>query len=338
MKKIRIAQIGITHEHAAGKLETLRRLSEVFEIAGVVDDIPTVHTPVFGNPACFPWKEEPRLTLEQVLEDSSIEAVTVEMPNNECVPVALQCMERGKAIHMDKPGGTDSALYKKLLDGCQTRKLPFQIGYMFRGNPAMAFALEAVAKGWLGNVVGVQASMIHDYGSADYQRYLSGFPGGIIYNLGCHFIDFFIQLLGCPEKIASFLQDGPNAAAGSGNLALTVFQYPHAIATIRAFDQEPFGSRRVRIDGDMGLMEWMPVERFDGHPLEVTLALREGNECYTAGWHQIPLGPVCDRYETQLLEFARVIRGEAQDSYTRQHDYDVHRAVLAASGIRPWHK
>ena len=32
MKKIRVAQIGILHEHAHGKMDTLRRLTELFEV------------------------------------------------------------------------------------------------------------------------------------------------------------------------------------------------------------------------------------------------------------------------------------------------------------------
>jgi hypothetical protein len=38
MNPIRIGQIGICHEHAAGKIATLRRLPDVYEIVGVVDD------------------------------------------------------------------------------------------------------------------------------------------------------------------------------------------------------------------------------------------------------------------------------------------------------------
>ncbi len=38
MERIKIGQLGICHEHASGKISTLRGLPEVFEIVGVVDD------------------------------------------------------------------------------------------------------------------------------------------------------------------------------------------------------------------------------------------------------------------------------------------------------------
>jgi len=38
MKKLKNAQLGITREHASGKMGAARRLSDVFEVVGVVDD------------------------------------------------------------------------------------------------------------------------------------------------------------------------------------------------------------------------------------------------------------------------------------------------------------
>jgi len=310
MKKVRIAQIGISHEHAAGKMQ------DVFEIAGIVDDRAAIHTPIFhpADPDKFPGAHEfPFLTMEQVLADPTIEAVTIEVPNNEVVPTAMKCMERGLAMHMDKPAGEDLALYKKLLDGCEAKDLPFQVGYMFRNNPAMLFILKAARAGWL---------------------------GGIMYNLGCHFIDYFVRLLGVPDKITSFLKAGPNSVNGGKNLALSVFEYPHAIATVRAFDREPNGGmrRRLRVGGTDGIIEFSPVERFDGKPIEVSMTLRNGNEEFAASTHNLTFGPVADRYEDQLLELARIVRGEIANPFTRKHDYDVHRVILAASGVIGWNK
>src|SRR5690606_41546730 len=37
-EKIKIGQIGVTHEHAAPRMESLKKLPEIYEIVGVVDD------------------------------------------------------------------------------------------------------------------------------------------------------------------------------------------------------------------------------------------------------------------------------------------------------------
>ena len=40
MERIRIGQIGIGHNHGSEKMNTLRRLSDLFEVVGVVEDDP----------------------------------------------------------------------------------------------------------------------------------------------------------------------------------------------------------------------------------------------------------------------------------------------------------
>ena len=195
MKKVRIAQIGISHEHAAGKMQTLLKMQDVFEIAGIVDDRAAIHTPIF-HPADldkFPGARDfPLLTMEQVLADPTIEAVTIEVPNNEVVPTAMKCMERGLAMHMDKPAGEDLALYKKLLDGCKAKNLPFQMGFMFRGNSAFQFCIRAIREKLIGDVFEIEADMNHCYGNETYQEYIGKFPGSLMY-----MIDLAVAAMGC---------------------------------------------------------------------------------------------------------------------------------------------
>jgi len=40
MKKIRIGQIGIGHNHGTERMRTLRKLSDYFEVVGVAEDDP----------------------------------------------------------------------------------------------------------------------------------------------------------------------------------------------------------------------------------------------------------------------------------------------------------
>ena len=152
MEKIKIAQIGVCHEHASGKITALRRLPELFEIVGVVDDNATSTTPKFSGKNLQPYEGLKWMTEEEVLNYPGLQAVTVEVPNNELVPTALRCMEHNLAMHMDKPAGEDLALYRKLLDGCRERNLPFQMGFMFRGNPTFQFCIAAVREKLIGEV------------------------------------------------------------------------------------------------------------------------------------------------------------------------------------------
>ena len=339
MKKIKIGQIGVCHEHADGKIKTLRKLPDVFEIVGVVDDRASTAAKFAGS-NLEPYEGLKWMTEEELFNTAGLQAVTVEVPNTDLVPTALRCMEHGLAMHMDKPGGEDLELFGKLLDGCKARKLPFQMGYMFRNNPAMQWCAKALQRGWLGDIFEIQADMNHNYGGDEYQQYMGKFKGGIMFNLGCHLIDTVVSLLGAPEKVTPFLKSAPQDNENIKNNCMAVLEYPHAAVTLRACSREIGGlnNRRFKICGSKGTVEFSPLERFDGEPFKIQVTLLEPNEEYEAGPHTLDFGIIEDRYEDQLLEFAKMINGEIETPYTYEHDYLVQKVVLAAAGYTKWKK
>lgn len=337
MKRIRIGQIGVCHEHAAGKMAAMRLRPDVFEIVGVVDDRNTAAAKFAGDDLT-PYDGLKWLTEEELLNTPGLQAVTVETPNLDLVPAAMRCMERNLAMHMDKPGGDDLSLFGKLLDGCKARGLPFQMGYMFRANPAMQWVIKAVRQGWLGDVFEVQASMSHNYGGQEYQEYIAQFPGGIMFNLGCHLIDLVVAIMGRPEGVTPFHKSAPGYPARINNNCLAVLEYPHATATVRACSMEVDGlsRRRFKLCGTKGSVELCPMERFDGKPLQMNLVLKEPAGQYAAGAHTVDFGAIRDRYEDQMLELAKIINGQITNPCNYEHDYLVHEVVLAAAGYTRW--
>ena len=334
---IKIGQVGICHEHAAGKIRALRKLPEVFEIVGVVDDRESAAARFAGN-NLEAYEGLKWLTEEDLFATPGLQAVAVETPNADLVSTAARCMERGLAVHMDKPGGEDMDRFRALREAFAQRNLPFQMGYMFRGNPAIQFCRTAVRENRLGDVFEIEASMSHDYGGEVYQRYLARFKGGIMFNLGCHLIDLVLPMLGRPRTIAPFINSTAGAAAGAFNNCLCILGYPHATVTLRACDMEMDGisQRRLKICGTEGTIDLCPLERFDGKPLQMQLRLKRGNAEYAAGTHTVDFGVQEDRYTGQLLELARLIRGEIGNPYTCEHDCLVQEVLLAASGYTEW--
>jgi predicted dehydrogenase len=339
MKKIKIGQIGVCHEHSSGKMNTLRKMTDVFEIVGIVDDRSS-KSAKFAGDDLKPYEGLKWMTQEELFDTPGLQAVMVEVPNNDLVPTAIRCMEHNLAMHMDKPAGENLELFKQLLDGCKKRNLPFQMGYMFRSNPAIQFCMKAVRENWLGDIFEVQTNMSHSYGTDTYQQYLTNFKGGIMFNLGCHLIDFIITMFGRPEKITPFLKSTAGVAEESKNNCLTIMEYSHTMVTLYACSIEVNGNdrRHLKICGNKGTIELCPLERFDGKPLQMSLTLVEGNKEYAAGTHTIDFGIKLDRYEDQLLELAKIINGEMKNPYRYEHDYLVQEVVLAAAGYTKWNK
>lgn len=334
-KRIKIIQIGICHEHASGKMAALKLLPELYEIVGLVDD-----STIFNGKRFMNW--HPRqadgvksLSLSQVWDYPDLEAVMVEVPNSDLVSVALQCMEHNLAMHMDKPAGEDLVLFRKLISGCKQRQLPFQMGFMFRTNPAFRFALHAIHAGWLGDIFEIEADMNHCYGGELYQEYLGNFRGGIMYNLGCHLIDFTVSAMGLPDRVIPVLKSVAGYPDLIKNNTVVIFDYPHATVTIRAcsFEALGSGSRRMKIAGTKGTLEFSPLEQFAPARMDIHMTLKEGNDQYETGTHVVECDLIRNRHVDQLIELAGIIRGKIQNPDNYEHDYNVAELTLAASGF-----
>ena len=339
MEKIKVAQIGVYHEHATGKFNALKKLPDIYEIVGYWNDNGHCTTPRRELAGLGAYDGYKAMSLDEILNYPGLQAVTVEVPNNDLVPIAMKCMEKGLAMHMDKPAGEDLALYKKLLDGCKAKNLPFQMGFMFRGNPAFKFCIQAVRNGLLGDVFEIECDMNHNYGGEEYQEYIGKFPGGIMWNLGCHLIDFVYSAMGAPAKITPFMKAAPGYPATCYNNCMSVLEYDNnAIVTLRACSKDalPTMRRTMKIVGTKGTIRFSPIERFDGKELEVSLELVADSWNFPKGNHTLRFPAQTDRYTEQLRELAAVIRGEKEIDYSYEHDYMVHKITMAASGLTEW--
>jgi len=339
MKKIKIGQLGVCHEHAAGKVLSLRGMPEAFEIVGVVDDRGS-KAAKFAGDDLKPYEGLAFMSEEELFAVPGLQAVTVETPNLDLVPTALRCMERNLAMHMDKPGGDDFKLFKKLRKGVEERNLPFQIGYMFRNNPAIQFAIRAVRENWLGEIFEVQACMSHNYGGEPYQKYMSAFKGGVMFNLGCHLIDFIVAMMGRPDNVVPFLKSAGSFQGSPMNNCLAIMEYPKATVSVRVscVEVDGFAKRLLKICGTKGTIELCPLERFDGKPLTMRLTLSEAAAGYEAGSHTVDFGVRKDRYEEQLLELARTVNGEMENPCGFEHDCLVEEVLLTAAGYSKWRR
>lgn len=339
MNKIKIGQVGITHEHANGKIKALRAMPDVYEIVGVVNDVDTTSAARFAGDKLEPYEGVTWMTEEELFAVPGLQAVAVETANADLVPTALRCAKRGLHMHMDKPGGEELAPFKELLACCEEKKLAFQMGYMLRNNPAVQFCQKAVREGWFGDIFEIYASFSHDYGGDEYQEYLGEFSGGIMFNLGCHPLDLIISLMGRPKNVTPYLQSTANVRPDIVNNGFAVLEYPNATAALRSCSMEIEGGshRRFTVNGTNGTFELCPLEIHDGTtPLKARLTLKEEAGGYAKGSQTVTFEPMSDRYEDQLLELARIINGEIENPYTYDHDCLVQEVLLAAAGYTKW--
>ncbi|MBW3538682.1 MAG: Gfo/Idh/MocA family oxidoreductase [Planctomycetes bacterium] len=322
MDRIRIGQIGVGHAHAAGKMAAYRASAD-YEVVGLVEPDPALRPRADREP----YRGVPLMTLEQLLNVPGLKAVAVETPVRDLLNYAEKCIDAGLHIHLDKPAGESLPQFRRILEAAARKHLLVQMGYMYRYNPGVVLLREFLKKGWLGEPFEVHAVMSKVVPPAA-RKELAEYPGGIMFELGCHVVDLVVGVLGPPQKVTPFHR---HSAAIDDRLIdnmLAVFEYPAALATVKstANEVEGFARRHLTVCGSGGTFHIQPLD----NPA-VKLALSQPRGRYAAGYQDVPL-PKYTRYIDDAADMARVIRGEQEFEFSYEHDLAVQRAVLEASG------
>ena len=331
MKKIRIAQIGLNkHSHSVEILESLLRLED-FEVVGI----------------CYPENEKERLpakvekhpelkemTLEEILNDPTIEAVAVETDEIYLTKYATMALKAGKHVHMEKPGGRELDAFEEMIAAAKESGKTFHTGYMYRYNPYVIDLLEKAKDGTLGEVISVDAQM-SCWHQPEVRQWLQDLPGGMMFYLGCHLVDLIYRLQGQPKEIIPM-----NTCSGWDDVTaldcgMTVFRYENGVSTAKTYAVERggFARRQLVVTGKRMTVELNPLEWYvPGTPnLQTTRYLRYNKKWLE--WNEPEKLEPMNRYDPMMTGFAQIVRGERENPYTPDYELELFKLVLKACGV-----
>lgn len=321
MKKIRVGQIGLGHNHGGSKMKVARSFPELFEVVGYAEENDRWVEQRSGYPA---YQGVPRLSVEQVIEQS--DAVLIESDVWDLTKYAKMCVDAGKHIHMDKPAGGTLEEYKAVLDTAKEKNLVVQMGYMYRYNPAVQKTFEHIKNGDLGEIYSINAEM-STFHSAEYKQWLTNFGGGIMYILGSHLVDLIVYMLGEPKKVVSFLKHTGLDSVDLEDNNLAVLEYDKALARIfvSSVEVNGYGRRQLVVAGSKGTINICPMES----PTTMTYAdtAMQGATYADVKNTITGMSPVGSRYHEMMLDFHAYIAGEKQNPFTYEHDYTVQKVL-----------
>ena len=332
MRKIKIAQIGVNRfSHALSIFNSLKTLPDVFEVAG--------YCLVEGEKEkfekeLFVFEGYPELTLEEILNDPTIEAVAVETEEIHLTKYAIMAAEHGKMIHMEKPGGTSLEEFEKLISLVKEKNLIFHTGYMYRYNPTIIEVIENAKNGVYGDIISVEAHMDGCH-TTELRQWLEAFPGGMMFYLGCHLIDLILTIKGLPDKVYPFNRSTGKDGVTACDYGLALLEYPSgmSIAKTCLAEHGGFERRALCVNGTKASVELRPLE---------WLTKKKANQFtekteFTSGldWHtrgEKTVGEVHDRYDTMMEGFAEICRGERVNEYTPDYELTLFKYLLQACG------
>ncbi len=323
MKRIKIGQIGIGHNHGGAKMEAVRKFPELFEVVGYAEENERW---IEKRGEAISYAGLKRLSVHEIIEKS--DAILVESDVWDLTRYAKMCIDAGKHVHMDKPAGGTLEEWKELLDSAEVKKLVVQMAYMYRYNPAIEKCLELIKNGELGEIYSINAEMSTYHGEA-YKRWLTNFKGGIMYILGSHLVDLIVYILGEPDKVTSFLKHTCLDGIDFEDNNLAVLEYEKALARVfvSSVEVNGFGRRQFVVSGSKATVNIMPIER---------KCIMKYSDLSIAGEKhyedmnietEFEQDSTNGRYDSMMRDFYCYITGTKENPYSYEHDYKVQKVI-----------
>jgi len=327
MKKIKLGQIGLAHNHGHGKMLSARKFPELFEIVGYAEE----NEEWVQNRGQLPgYADLKRYSVEELIE--KCDALLIECDVWNLTKYSQMCIDAGKHVHMDKPASGTLEEYKKLLTDAERKGIVVQLGYAYRYDPNVQKVMDMVKNGEVGDICAINAEMSTRHADS-YRQWLGNFPGGNMYIFGSYLVDLIITLLGRPKKVmSSIVHSGMNGADGP-DVSAAILEYDHAIARIFVSSTECNGwcRRTFSVAGTGGTVELRPIE----DPVQLTYAKAlPGEKNHINYAVELPTEPLpnSDRYDKMLKDFCAYIQGEQENPYTYAHEYMLQEVLMATTG------
>lgn len=360
MKKIRIAQIGIEHDHARKIMTAMRSLPEIFEVVGWCDPEKKIEYDEFTGKqviAGIEYKGDtniyrhlyegvPEMELEELLDYPGLEAVVIESSEENLFKYAQMAAERGLHVHMDKPGGLKYEDFEKLVETMKRTGKVLHLGYMYRYNPEVQRLLKDVDEGKYGEINSVECHMSCRHPD-EKRAWMSKFPGGMMFFLGCHLVDIIYRIQGEPEEIIPMnCITGTDGLQTGEDFGFAVFRYKNGVSFAKASAAEPggFKRRQIVVCGSKGVAEIRPIEDYpkqddesNPHPSDAYLVttVRDVTEDLLS-WQADGTKRESSffRYGAMMEGFASIVRGEKTNPYTMDYELRLFKILMKACGVR----
>lgn len=279
-------------------------------------------------------------TLDELLSNSSVDAVYIAVPHYLLASLTQKVLEAGKPALTEKPLGISLAEIEELIKLADKKQLALGVFYEMRYAPAHDPARELVQAGAIGNIIGIQIQTLIDKSLTYWQVGYAGRSnnpwrgikaqagGGVVLMNTSHLLDALFYITGLHVT---------HVSAEVGNLISSVEVEDMASATLR-FDNGAIGSliagahitgahnaECTSIYGTQGTIR-LP-HPYGNEPLQIHLK-QPWHDFAAHQWHSIPTKPV-SVYQCAIEDFAKAVLAKINPPINAQAARQV-LAVVAA--------
>jgi predicted dehydrogenase len=328
---LRLAILGLWHPHAPGMVRQIAAHPDEFTLVGVWDPDAALAAKRRDE-----WKSFADVKVydsAETLLAEKLDGVVVEGVVSQNLGHTRKALDRGLPVLLEKPFGSDPSETRATFDLAKRKGLHLQLAYLFRYMSAVEELLTRARRGDIGHVYEFRARLPKDFTLYDeHVAMLGQYRGGIFFEMAGHAIDWMCSILGRPREIKPILGHHHPTVSGEfidNGVALFGFEKAVGIVEIPALEITP-DQRRVEVYGTEGalIIPHTGSGHLGNNPYQPLDVLKKG----ATTWERLNL-PAATLQIRDLREFAAVLQGKKQPTYTLDHDLIVQETLMTASSM-----
>jgi predicted dehydrogenase len=189
---------------------------------------------------------------QEALRDPSVDAVVIATPVSTHRKLALDALNAGKHVLVEKPLAIDSRAAREIAEGARTAGRILMVGHTFIYNPAVVKVKEMIDRGTLGDIYYIDSSRVN--------LGLHQFDINVIWDLAPHDISIILYWLGQrPLRVSargnSYTQDGIE------DVAYLTLEFPNKVmAHLHVSWMSPAKLRRTTVVGSRQMIVYDDLE------------------------------------------------------------------------------
>lgn len=154
---------------------------------------------------------------QALLEDESVEAVVIGVPNKYHAALAIEALKRGKHVLLEKPMAIDAAAARTIVEEAAQSGKILMMSQQMRWNGLSRAIKEIIERGEVGRIYNAKAGWLRKKGIPGWGSWFTRKDqagGGPLIDIGVHMLDLSLYLMGNPKPVSVFgstySEFGPN--------------------------------------------------------------------------------------------------------------------------------
>jgi len=244
-------------------------------------------------------------TYDELIQDPTVQAVYIPLPNSMHKMWAIEAMKAGKHVLCEKPIGLNEQEAREMVAVAEEKQVVLMEGFMYRYHPRFARLIKIIQKGSLGNIRYIHSAFTYNITNPNDIRLIPELGGGALMDVGCYCIDISRQVTQRePISVQAQYYEGNT---GVDLQVIATLDFGDNIYSVFEAAFNTTGRQICQIAGTEGTLEiTQPFKNFGGGTKAILTNAEGVKKMYFWGK---------DEYSKMLDQFQRMVTRKAEPAF-----------------------